>query len=344
MSEPPQQRQLATLPSKHGRTERLAKSALTDQGMQGSPDHERTAGSDLPDDGRQAADVSVIIATTLDANRIYVLRRAVQSVMTQTGCRPVVLLIVNGTRYDSEELKYWSSHQGVDVHQLPIGDVQKARLYGRDQVRTAYFSFLDDDDEYLPGGLATRLVCMMGTPRPDVVVANGLIEQQGETRTALTQIDAHQRNPLRSLASENWLPSAAAVFRTSRIGRDFFAYDDPLMEWTALAFRLAVAGMTIEFIEALTYKINDSPVSLSKSAAYATGVSETLRRLVALDVPSDVAPIWDAKYREALHALADHYRTQGNWREAWRAHIQTLCQRGGLRYASYTRHLLLMRR
>jgi len=267
--------------------------------------------------------------------------RAVTSVLSQTDCSVVPIIVVNGSRYDSDALEYWRARRDVRLFELDEGDVVKARLFGRRSVDTEFFGFLDDDDVYLPSAVSARLGPMQSDQSVDVVVGNGLIERSGEESVVLTQIALHRARPLVGLAIENWMPSAcAALFRSATVGAQYFEEPDRYMEWTALAFRMVTDGLNVVFLNDLTYRIADTPGSLSKTLAYAREAPNTLRRMLDTPLPADAKRIWERKYSAALHGLSDHYRLHGELGPAWKAHIRSLLRPGGINYALYTRHLL----
>jgi len=288
-----------------------------------------------------ATEVSVVMATSLEKTRTEAMVRAVKSVHSQTDCSVVPIIVVNGSRYDPGALEYWNGRNDVRVFQLQEGNYLNARLFGRRQVDTEFFGFLDDDDVYLQGAMCSRLHPMRTDASVDCVVGNGLVEREGHESVALSRLDLHRRDPLVGLAVENWMPSAcAALFRTATVGVTYFEHPDRHLEWTCLAFRLAADGRRIVFLEDLTYRISDTIGSLSKGPAFACEAPNTLHRLLQVPMPHAAKRIWWRKYGATLHGLAEHHRFQGNIRLAWKAHLGSLWRPGGLTYALYTRHLL----
>jgi len=83
-----------------------------------------------------------------------------------------------------------------------------------------------------------------------------------------------------------------------------------------------------------------SPAAESLSRAYVLGQVAGLRRIIALDLPDDVRRALRARIAGAYHAAADHERTAGALREAWRWHVASLLQPSGWRYLPFTRHLV----
>jgi len=253
----------------------------------------------------------------------------------------VPLIVVNGSHYDEEALKYWAARPDVRMFQLEEGDQAKARYLARKQVDTEFFASIDDDDIFLPGAMSARLAPMRADRSVDLVVGNGIIERDGVESIVLARLDLHRRDPLIGLAAENWMPSScAATFRTDAIGPGYFERLSRWMEWTALAFQLAVDGRKIVFLDDLTYRIADTASSLSKGIDYALGAPETLRQLLQNPLPGEAQTVWRRKYGAALHALAGLHLSRGEARSAWKAHIGSLFCDGGGRYVLYSRKLV----
>jgi hypothetical protein len=289
-------------------------------------------------------DASVIMATSLELCRTKAMIRAVATVLSQDGSA-IPIIVVNGDRYDPEVLGYWKSRRDVRLFQLAEGNVGTARLFGRRQVDTAFFGALDDDDCFLPGSINARLTPMRTDPSVAAVVGNGLIERDGRESVALSQMKLHRISPLLGLAQENWLPSAcAAMFRTEIVRAEYFDHDERWLEWTALAFRLAADERKIVFLDDLTFRIADTPDSLSKSAGYARGAPIVLRHLLDIPMPYPVYRVWLRKYGATLHGSAEFHRSRGEIGLAWKAHLGSLLQPGGAHYLLYGRKLLRARR
>ena len=119
--------------------------------------------------GGSRPSVSVVIAT---ACRRPEIRRAIASVLSQDV--PVELIVVaNGPRYDPALAAEIGNRTDLRFCHLPEGDMAKAQEHGRGLVTADCFSFLDDDDVYLPGGLQLRLRAFAQDPALDFVVTNG---------------------------------------------------------------------------------------------------------------------------------------------------------------------------
>lgn len=283
--------------------------------------------------------VTVIIPTTCERVRWSSLERAIVGILAQEGVAARVIAVVNGNRYDPDCFEALKRKDGVTVLYRSTGSAPLAQAAGRDAVETPYFAFLDDDDEYLPGALATRLAPLHADPALDFVVANGYRARNGRDELAIGDSSAIVADPLAALCERNWMASCAGLFRTRTVTADYFADPAPYMEWTYLAFRLT-ASLRMRWLDAPTYRINDSPVSLSKSDAYLRSELEILQRVLALPLPPQARRAVRRKLGRACHVFAEKSRRQGSHAQAWRFHLDSLSKPGGWRYLTYSRKLV----
>lgn len=283
--------------------------------------------------------VSVIIPTTCERVRWQSLQRAIASVLAQQGVAPRVIAVVNGKRFDAACLAALERMEGVTVLYRSIGSAPLAQAAGRDIVSTPYFAFLDDDDEYLPRALAVRLAPLLADPTLDFVVTDGYRARNGIDERAVDDRGEIAANPLAALCQRNWMASCAGLFRTRTVGPEFFADPAPYMEWTYLAFRLT-AALRMRWLDDPTYRINDSPVSLSKSEAYLRSELDVLQRVLALRLPRGARQAVRRKLGRTYHVFAEKSRRQGLHAQAWRFHLGSLGRPGGWRYLLYSRKLL----
>lgn len=286
--------------------------------------------------------VSVIIPTTCEASRRASLMRAIDSVLNQQGAQVTVIAVVNGNRIDPECLQQLQAMARVQVVRQEQGCQALAQRTGRACVVTAFFAFLDDDDEYLPVALKLRLAPLLREPGLDFVASNGLRRQKGVDQAVVTQVQAAERDPLLALASENWLASCGGLFRTARIGVDFFDGKTASLEWTLLAYKLA-STRSMAFVDQPTFIINDTAGSLSKSEAYVQAEAGVLAQVLALDLPSAARRAVQEKLGRCLHNISARKSEQGDWAEAWRFHLASLGCLHGWKYLLYSRKLLLPR-
>lgn len=284
-----------------------------------------------------APSVTIVIPTTCDGARREAIARAIGSVLAQEGVDVRLLLVVNGIQFDPHMLEELRGNSRFSTIQLPEPDLPAARASGRRAVRTEYFGFLDDDDELLPGALGRRCAAMVEQPSVDFVVTNGY--RGAAEAPHLRRTERIATDPVVALLEQNWLASCAGLFRSSSCDQHFFDEMPAYLEWTALAFRLLHAGKRVAYIDECTYRINDSPISLSKSTSYRAATAQILADLLRLETPQPVRRRLRQMLTAARHDLSVASLQQGKRLQAWKYHLQSLTGSGGLRYLSYTRHM-----
>lgn len=100
------------------------------------------------------AEVTVVIPTH---DRAAVLPRALDSALAQEGVDLEVLVADDGSTDGTEEaLRRYAGDARVRVLRLPHGGVSAARNAAVAESRTPWLAFLDSDDEWLPGKLASQ--------------------------------------------------------------------------------------------------------------------------------------------------------------------------------------------
>lgn len=285
------------------------------------------------------ARVTVIISTMCEAARRVSLLRAIGSVRSQ-DVPGVVLLVVNGMRFDAELLEQLKADPGLRVEYRQEGSLPGAVRYGRSLVTTEFFSFLDDDDEYLPGALRTRIEPLLADATLDVVATNGY-RGSGEQHIYLDKTDHINRDPLTAIIGRNWLASCGGLFRSTAIGVDYFDGKTKHFEWTLLAYRILFANRRVLFVDVPTFRVNDSPDSLSKSLEYQRASAAFYQHLLTLQPPARIRRALRRELSAAWHDLSEQYRRSGERARAWQCHWRSLIEPDGLRYLLYTRWLLL---
>ncbi|GAB3407596.1 glycosyltransferase family 2 protein [Massilia agilis] len=283
--------------------------------------------------------VSVIIPTTCEERRWSSLQRAIASTRASEGVDVKVIVVVNGKRFDAAKLAELRERPDITVAYREEGSAPLAQRHGRTLVDTEFFAFLDDDDEYQPQALALRCAPLLADPRLGFVATNGYRCVGGEDRLMVSCAAAVRADPLAALARENWLASCGGLFRTSSIGPVYFDDPAPFLEWTYLAYRLAL-DFNMAFVDTPTFRIHDTPASLSKSDAYRAAELDVLRRIAALPLPAPVARQVRGKVGAACHDLADQARMAGRYGRALALHARSLLLPGGWRYLAWSRKLL----
>lgn len=282
--------------------------------------------------------VTVIIPTLCDSARRAALSRAVESVLSQDGVAVTLVIIVNGTRYDPALLAQLHADPRLRVVYQEAGSLPAALRLGRTQVSSGFFAFLDDDDEYLPGALQTRVAPLLADPQLAVVATNGL---RGASAAARYLDNTHAINddPFAAMIRCNWLASCGGLYRSAAIHADYFDGTTKHFEWTLLAFRILMAGHKTLFVDVPTYRVFDSAGSLSKSLDYQRASVGFLEQLLSMQPPERIRRALRRKLSAAQHDLSSQFLHAKDRSNAWRYHLQSLTGPGAWRYLAYTRRL-----
>ena len=288
--------------------------------------------------GRQT--VSVIMPTRALRQRGALLWRAIESVLAQEGVDVVPIVIINGSERDSELTRELCAHGRLRAAILKDADLPAALCVGRAMVETNWFAELDDDDLLLPGALAARVRALVERPEFDAVVTNGFRRSSAGDTLHIDDVKIVERDPLRAFLRCNWLLPGSWLCRTDAVGVDLFEGMPRFLECTYLALRLAT-NCRIRFLDFPTVVWHeDTPLSERKSHGYVLGQVDGLRRILELNLPSDVRAGFRTRMRDACHANAMLSLKQGSLKNAWGWHLQSLSKLGGWRYLPYSRRLL----
>jgi hypothetical protein len=266
--------------------------------------------------------------------------RAVTSVRASSRGEVKIIAVVNGNRSDPDVLSWLTTQPDVHCEYLDSGSAPLAQLHGRELVNTEFFSFLDDDDEYLPGATDMKVERLDAHADAAMVVTNGFYQRGEVERVFYDHLSEVRADPLTALFRENWLNGDNALFRAARVPVDYFRNPHPYCEWTWLAYRLAMDRQRVEVLERPAFRCHDSPNSLSKSAAYMSVLIPLCQRMLDRRPPPPVARLIKRRVASTYHTMSSAALRRGDWRGAWRAHLRSLGLASGWRYLSYTRHLL----
>src|SRR5262245_57512802 len=96
---------------------------------------------------------SIIIPTCANAARAPLLRRAIHSLLSNHDGLVLPVVAVNGSSYVPEVLDELRRRRDIRLLYLAQAGTTGARLAARKVIDTQFFGMLDDDDEYLPGGI-----------------------------------------------------------------------------------------------------------------------------------------------------------------------------------------------
>ncbi len=283
--------------------------------------------------------VTVIVPTTAQASRAAEIKRCIESIRRSCSTPLVILVVVNGARFDAAVVAWLHSQADLQIEQIETPSAPNAVWHGRKLVQTRYFSTLDDDDEYLPDSTDMKLAAMQSRDA-DLVVANYWVCRDGQESLAHAELASAQDAPLERLFQANWLHNGNALYRTAAVSTDYFADYWPYAEWTWLAFRIAMDQRKIVFLDAPAFRYHFTPGSLSQSLDYKESYIPLFQRMLARHPPPQVARILRRKLSAAFHSRSERLAQQGAFGAAWRAHLRSIFMAGGLRYLPFTRHLV----
>lgn len=284
--------------------------------------------------------VTVIIPTTASKQKARLLKRAIDSIRCSSASPIQIIAVVNGPWADPEVCEWLQSLSDVQYERTAVGSLPKAQLRGRELVATPYFSFLDDDDEYLAGATDRRLAALVDHPGASMVVSSGFRCVDEVDSPVMTQIAAVPLDPLRSLFEANWLSSCNVLFRSTLAHTKFFEDSHSYAEWTWLAYKLACSGAQIVALNEPTFRIHDTPGSVSKSQAYHEAYQSLYLRMLDYKPPRSIASIIKAKLGADWHERSVRALALGDRKMAVAYHLRSMMLPNGLKYASYTRRLL----
>ncbi len=294
-------------------------------------------------DNAQAATPSactIITATLGRSERAATLHRAVDSVLETNAAPLTILIVVNGDVFDPELVAALERRPDIRVLRIAQRSFANAILAGRREVRTPYFGFLDDDDEYLPGAIDRRLATLEADATADVIVTNGFRRSVGKESRAFNRLHAVEADPLGTLFCENWLASCGALFRTSSVPLSLFEDYHEHVEWTWFAFKLVNAGLKIRVNNEPSFVINESRDSASKSLECLASVVTLYQRVLASPQRPEIRALLRRRLSMAHHSLSSHELEYGSRIKAWRHHLRSLAESGGWRHARFSLRLI----
>lgn len=288
--------------------------------------------------------ISIVVPTLAENKRSDQLKRCIHSIKKASSNVSVeIIVVVNGNRYDDALCNWIKSQDDTRFEYVSKPSLPNAIFRGRQLVKSDYFSFLDDDDEYLVDTMNDRLSVIDCHPEFDLVVCNGYINNGKDDKLFYENIIEIQHDPLITLLNANWLASCGVLYRSSSFSAEFFEDSHPYAEWTWFAYKLGFDGKKIAVFDKPTFRINDTPDSLSKSSAYREAYFELFQKMLDKKPPREVAKIIKKKLGAAYHDFSDKELNEGQYLSSLKNHIKSICLPGGLRYFAYSRKFLMPR-
>lgn len=285
--------------------------------------------------------VSIIIPTMATRKREMTLKRSIDSIRNSSSQLIEIIVVVNGKRFDQDLCGWLKMQPDVRFEYISAPSLPNALLRGRELVEAPFFSILDDDDEYIGMCTDVKLTAMASFPHADLLVTNGYLRQQGGVDELLySNLHNVPSQPLISLFEATWLNSCNALYRSSSINSEFFHDYHQYIEYTWLAFKIAMAGKNICVLDEPTFRCFDTPGSLSKSDAYKNAKLRLYNRMLSRRPPREVTRLILKKISSAYHDESVRALHEGHWMRALIFHLRSLALPNGHRYFSYGRRLL----
>lgn len=282
--------------------------------------------------------ISIIIATTAESHRKESLYRAINSINNQEDCKSQLIIIANGTIFDPDLINSLKKIPDINFHYLEIGNLPNALHYGVKQVKTSFFSFLDDDDIFLKNTFKEKLDPMLKNTEIDFVVTNGFNYRNNCDKLRTINFPKESKNAANMVLEENWLASCGAVYRSSSFEPDYFKEIPKYLEWTYIGFKISNTKRG-HFINTPTFRIFDSVNSLSKSIDYHEGVVNAIQKITEI-APQALKKETKKKYGKALHDTSSEYLKNNKIKESILNHLKSLTMPNGITYLSYSRHII----
>src|SRR5258706_6704448 len=206
--------------------------------------------------------VSVIIPTCANAVRAPLLQGGLDSLLRGQDGLVLPIVAVNGSSYIPEVFDELRRRRDIRCIYVGQAGTTGARLAARGVVDTEFFGMLDDDDEYLPGGIKVQIGPFAGDPSIDVVVTNGYRRENGRDVLNFPAFWTFARNPLNSLMEWPWLNSGGVLCRSETVSPSYLEVPRS-MELTYMALKMALTRK-LHFLDAPTYRwYRDGPEHLS---------------------------------------------------------------------------------
>lgn len=292
----------------------------------------------------EALSVTTIIRTAAASTRAQLLERALASVFAQEGVDSQCVVVVNGANPDPAIVARLQNDRRLTC----IVDCQagkaEATAIGRLSVRTEFFAFLDDDDEFLAGGLALRARALRENPELACVATNGEYVRDGRVEHVFrkkTRIAKDYAGLV--LRHRNWLASCGGTFRSEQVGIEYFLDLPPHREWTLIAYRIA-SHLPVRFLDVATYRVHSTPHSQSKTQSYVESGVEVARAMMAWNTRAARIPAILRCENDAYRLACSHHRVMGDIARAWHYYRKSVMSPFGVTFLPYAALLLARER
>ena len=285
---------------------------------------------------------SVVVRTLGSPQREAGLRRALASVADAAPGLPVETLVILNGDGCSPTFRAELCARPLRLVHLAEASAAAALVTGFAQARGRWIMFLDDDDWLLAGGLAQALEAALECPEAVLLIMNGERLENGVRSRLMVNLQRVERDPMGCFFESNWLASSSGLFCKERFPDQVFRSLPDHFEWSLIAFRCANAQIPMRVFDAPVFVIDTgTTASASKSESHIALLPDVLLQMHAEARSARARRAIGRKRAAAQHHLAARALASGHMGRAWRHHLRSLCAPGGVRYVSFTRHLLL---
>lgn len=189
-----------------------------------------------------APTVSVVIPTY---NRLALVVEAVESVLAQSHEGLELIVVDDGSTDGTMEAleRRFAGDDRVRLLRQPNGGTASARNRGVAEARAPWTAFLDSDDLWDPGYLASQLALLAASPEVDTVLSD--VRYQNQRRAAATLFedpDFLAPTSLSAMCRGAWGLPSAMVVRTDIVRELGFSARYRIIEDTEFLMRFHVRG------------------------------------------------------------------------------------------------------
>lgn len=251
-----------------------------------------------------------------------------------------IIVVANGDQVSPAVLEWLGARSDTRVVRLRSGSHPLARRIGAEMADGEFLGFLDDDDELLPDTFEKKLAIFRERPDVDVLITDGLRVSDASTSTIFPPPAERSADLVETMMQVGW-SACSFTLRAQKIDLSVFDTELRHLEWTLMALRLAKRHQ-IGLLDMPTYRYyGDTPGSLSKSVAHRLAAPDVWGRLLKDYAGTRYETAMRRRYGIECHNASWEHARQGNLRESWRLHMQSLKAPGGLpAYLPYSRKLL----
>ena len=271
--------------------------------------------------------ISVVIPTY---NRRKLVAEAVAAVLAQTREDFELIVVDDGSTDDTAAVleRQLKGEARARVLRQENGGTASARNRGIEAARAPWMAFLDSDDLWEPGYLASQLASLADHPGADLVVADATYVNQGRKAETLFG-DPHFRAPtsLAAMCAGAWALPSAMVVRTEMARAVRFTNRYRIVEDTEFLLRCHAHGYRciLNPDRLVIWRRPDGEGAAAKSEAQLALRSEML---ALLEANRNLAPDPAAVGRDLYNrhrAIAKERIRQGLLGEA-RPHLRAWCR------------------